>query len=84
MSIAPQAAKTTLAKVLEAAETSSRPAGCVSALTPTRGSGAITSINGLPNPLGAGWRVSIDGGPEREAKRGTGIAIGDTIYLLLK
>jgi hypothetical protein len=84
VSIAPAAAKTTLAKVLEAAEASAQPAGCVSAITPTRGTGAITSINGAPNPPGAGWQVSIDGAAEREAKRATAIAIGDTIYLHLR
>jgi hypothetical protein len=83
VSLAPEATKTTLAKVLEAAQASSRPAGCVSGITPTTGKGAITSINGQPNPPSASWRVSIDGGAEQEAKRGTKIEIGDTIYLRL-
>jgi len=83
VSLAPEATKTTLGRVLEAAESSLRPSGCVTGLTPTTGKGAITSINGAPHPPSANWRVSIDGGAEEEAKRGTKIEIGDTIYLRL-
>jgi hypothetical protein len=83
VSIAPQAVKTTLAKVLEAAETAAKPSGCVSGFTPASGNGPITSIDGAPSPAGPGWSVSIDGGRERPAKRSSPIHVGDTIYLRL-
>jgi hypothetical protein len=83
VSIAPQALKTTLAKVLEAAETAARPSGCVTGFTPASGNGPITSIDGAPSPAHAGWSVSIDGGREKQAKRNSPIHIGDTIYLRL-
>ncbi|HTA12265.1 MAG TPA: prenyltransferase/squalene oxidase repeat-containing protein [Solirubrobacteraceae bacterium] len=83
VSLAPETPTTTLAKVLEAAESASRPAGCVSAITPVTSRGAITSINGAPNPPGADWEVVIDGGAEKRATRATKIEIGDTIYLRL-
>jgi hypothetical protein len=81
VSLTPTSTKVTLASVLEAAETSATPAGCVSGFTPTSGKGAITSIDGSPNPPQASWRVSIDGGAETPATRKTHIGIGDTIYL---
>jgi hypothetical protein len=81
VSITPTSAKTTLASVLEAAEKSATPSGCVSGFTPTSGKGAITSIDGSPSPPAASWQVSIDGGAEQQATRRTPIAIGDTIYL---
>jgi Prenyltransferase and squalene oxidase repeat len=83
VTVTPEATRTTLAKVLEAAESASSPAGCVSALTPTSGKGAITSINGAPSPAEASWEVSIDGGAEKRARRGSSIQIGDTVYLRL-
>jgi hypothetical protein len=81
VNITPTSAKVTLASVLEAAETAATPAGCVSGFTPASGKGAITSIDGSPNPPQASWQVSIDGGPEKQATRKTPIGIGDTIYL---
>jgi hypothetical protein len=81
--ITPQATATTLAKVLEAAESAATPSGCVSAFTPASGNGAITSIDGHPSPPEAKWDVSIDGAAEKQAKRNTAIDIGDTIYLRL-
>jgi Prenyltransferase and squalene oxidase repeat len=81
--ISPQAAKTTLADVLQAAEGSAEPAGCVTGFSPASGAGAITSIDGAPVPPDADWKVSIDGGHEKQAKRNTPIEIGDTIYLRL-
>ena len=83
VTISPQAKKTTLAAVLEAAESSSSPAACVTSFTPLTGAGALTSINGLPSPAAARWKVSIDGGSEKPAKRNTSIEIGDTVYLHL-
>ncbi|HTZ88411.1 MAG TPA: hypothetical protein VMB05_17230, partial [Solirubrobacteraceae bacterium] len=81
--ISPEATKTKLGEVLEAAETASRPAGCVTSFAAVKGKGAITQINGSPEPAGAGWQVSIDGGPAKAAKATTAIHLGDTIYLKL-
>ncbi len=81
--IAPEASKTKLGKVLEAAEKASTPAACVTAFTPTTGKGAITSINGVPSTPAPDWEVSIDGGSEKPAKVTTAIQLGDTIYLRL-
>jgi hypothetical protein len=83
VTITPEATKTTLADVLRAAEVAAAPTGCVTAFTPASGSGAITSIDGAPEPPAADWKVSIDGGVEKQAKRNTTIEIGDTIYLRL-
>jgi hypothetical protein len=80
VAVAAQAATTTLAKTLEAAESASTPK-CVNEFTPTTGNGAITSINGAPKPAQAKWNVSVDGGHETLAKRSRQIHIGDTIYL---
>ncbi|HTQ68153.1 MAG TPA: hypothetical protein VMI13_05630 [Solirubrobacteraceae bacterium] len=57
------------------------PAGCVSALTPSTGKGAITSIDGSPNPPQARWQISIDGGSEAQAKGNKAIGVGDIVYL---
>lgn len=81
VSVTPTSTKVTLANVLEAAETSATPAGCVSGFTPASGTGAITSIDGSPNPPQASWEVSIDGSAEAQATRKTPVGIGDTIYL---
>jgi len=83
VTITPVAATTTLAKVLEAAQSASTPAKCVQEFTPTTGTGSITSIDGLPAPPAAKWNVSVDGGSENVAKRSRTIHIGDTIYLRL-
>ncbi len=83
VTVAPEAKTATLAAVLQAAETAATPAGCVTSFTPSSGSGAITSIDGLPAPPSAKWKISIDGGGEKTAKRNTSIGIGDTIYLRL-
>jgi hypothetical protein len=81
--IAPGTAKTNLGSVLEAAETASTPAKCVTQLSPTTGKGAIVSINDTASSTEPSWLVSIDGGTERQAKRTTVIELGDTIYLRL-
>ncbi len=83
VTITPEATKTTLADVLQAAESAAAPAGCVTSFTPASGLGAITSIDGAPSPPAADWKVSIDGAAEKQAKRNTMIEIGDTIYLRL-
>jgi hypothetical protein len=81
VAVAPKAATTTLALVLEKAIGGTVPSGCVSSLQPTTGTGAITQINGNPEPKVAGWKVSIDGAAAVQAKRSTSIHVGDTIYL---
>jgi hypothetical protein len=81
--IAPEATKTKLEKVLEAAETASSPAGCVTSFVAVKGKGAITQVNGAPQPAEARWQISIDGGAEKTAKATSSIALGDTIYLHL-
>jgi hypothetical protein len=83
VTITPEAATTTLAKVLEAAETASTPAKCVTEFTPSTGKGAVTSIDGLPKPAEAKWNMSVDGSGEALAKRSKRIHAGDTIYLRL-
>jgi hypothetical protein len=81
VSVAPKATTTTLATVLETAKAGSTPSGCVSGLQPTTGTGAITQVNGYPEPKAAAWSVSIDGAAAVQAKRATAIHVGDTIYL---
>jgi hypothetical protein len=81
VSITAAGAKTTLAAVLEAALSASKPAKCVTSLTPASGKGPITSINGSPETPAPSWQVSIDGSAEKPAQRKTPVHIGDTIYL---
>jgi hypothetical protein len=81
VAVAPKAATTTLATVLETAKAGSTPSGCVTGLQPTTGTGAITQVNGYPEPSAAGWKVSIDGAAATQAKRSTAIHVGDTIAL---
>jgi hypothetical protein len=83
VSLAPSTPTSTLAAVLEAAEASSAPSGCVSSFAPASGSGALTQINGSPSPAEAKWDISIDGGKEKAAKRSSKIELGDTISLQL-
>jgi hypothetical protein len=77
VSLAPGAATTTLATVLNAAVAGTTPAGCVTGFEPGSGSGAITKIDGTT----AAWKVSLDGGAKATAERGTVIHVGDTIDL---
>lgn len=83
VSIAPGAAKTKLGAVLEAAESDASPAGCVTSFAAVKGKGAITHINGSPEPAEAGWKVSIDGAAATTATGKTAVHLGDTIYLQL-
>jgi hypothetical protein len=84
VTVAPKAATTTLAVVLGAAVAGTTPASCVTGFLPSSGSGAITQVNGFPKTPEERWYVSIDGGEEKQAKRGTEIRLGDTIYLHFK
>jgi hypothetical protein len=81
VSVAPKEATTTLARVLEAAVSGATPAACVTSFEPESGTGAITQVNGYPSSPEAKWDISIDGGAEAEAKRGSVVELGDTIYL---
>jgi hypothetical protein len=81
VTVSPSAATTTLAAVLQAAESSATPSGCVTSFAPASGGKPITQINGSPTPAAASWRISIDGGKEKRAKRSSKITLGDTIYL---
>jgi hypothetical protein len=81
VSLAPEATTTTLSKVLDAAVNASTPASCVTGYLPASGTGAITQVNGFPVSPEEKWNVVIDGGTKKQAKRGTEIHLGDTIYL---
>jgi hypothetical protein len=80
VTIAPGTAKTTLASVLEAAQSTSTPSGCVASFASAQ-KGAITQINGAPNTPSESWLLSIDGSKEKLAKRNAAVHLGDTIYL---
>ncbi len=77
VSLVPTTTSTKLATVLEAAESAATPAGCVSSFAPASGNGPITSIDGQSGS----WKVSVDGGADKEAKRATTIGVGATLYL---
>jgi hypothetical protein len=81
VSLAPKATTTTLAVVLNGAVAATTPAGCVTGFLPGSGEGAITQVNGYPAVPAEKWKVSIDGGALAQAKRGTVVGVGDTIYL---
>lgn len=81
VSLAPEATTTTLSKVLDAAVKASTPASCVTGYLPASGTGPITQINGFPTSPEERWNIAIDGGSQKQAKRGTEIHLGDTIYL---
>jgi hypothetical protein len=83
VAIAPSGATTTLGAVLQAAETTAKPSGCVSSFLPTSGSGSLTQVNGAPSPAEAKWDVSIDGGTAKAAKLSSKVELGDTISLTL-
>lgn len=79
--ITPTGTTTTLGAVLDAAISSSSPAGCVSALTPSAGGGTITTLNGTANAGSNTWKSRVDGGTAVAANRSTTINLGDTIAL---
>jgi hypothetical protein len=81
VSLAPEAAATTLSKVLDAAVKATTPASCVTGYLPASGTGPITQINGSPASPEEKWNIVIDGGTKVQAKRNTEIHVGDTIYL---
>jgi hypothetical protein len=83
VTVTPSGSTTTLGALLEAAQASSTPSGCVTSVQPTSGKGAITQIDGAPSPAEARWKISVDGGKAKAAKRSTKITVGDTVSLTL-
>jgi Prenyltransferase and squalene oxidase repeat len=71
-----------LAEVLDDAEASSAPADCVAShATEESGSGIrLTSLDGVANTAGYGWRVGVDGSaPQAEVSEPIGF--GDLVFL---
>ncbi|MGW6528599.1 hypothetical protein [Streptomyces venezuelae] len=81
VTLTPTSATTTLGALLDAAQTSAAPTGCVTETTPGTGDGTITSVNGKTNNGSSTWKSSPDGTPAAAASRGTVINAGDTIAL---
>ncbi|MFI1827494.1 hypothetical protein ACH41E_13745 [Streptomyces sp. NPDC020412] len=81
VSFAPTGATTTLGDVLAAAGAAALPAGCVTGVTPSSGSGPITSLNGKANSGSSTWKVSVDGAAYAGAAREKVVNVGDTIAL---
>ncbi|MCM2394096.1 hypothetical protein [Streptomyces albipurpureus] len=77
----PTATTTTLGDVVNAATSAATPAGCVTSVTPSSGSGTITAINGKANSGSNTWKVSVDGSAFAAASRAKVINVGDTIAL---
>lgn len=72
---------TTLGAVLDAAAGAATPSGCVTAVTPSSGTGTITSLNGKANSGTNTWKASVDGSSFTSAARNKVISVGDTIAL---
>ncbi|RMB81079.1 hypothetical protein [Streptomyces shenzhenensis] len=79
VSLTPTGSTTTLGAVLDAATGAATPSGCVTSVTPSSGTGTITSLNGRANSGSNTWKVSIDGSPFATATRSTTVGVGDTI-----
>ncbi|MEV7326142.1 hypothetical protein [Streptomyces sp. NPDC093970] len=79
VALTPTGATTTLGAVLDAAVGSASPAGCVTAVTPSSGTGTITTLNGKANSGSNTWKVGIDGGAFATATRATTVGVGDTV-----
>jgi len=81
VAVTPTGTTTTLGAVLDAAAAAATPSGCVSAVTPSSGTGRLTSLNGKADSGSNTWKVSIDGSSFATATRDKSIAVGDTIAL---
>ncbi|MFJ6934695.1 hypothetical protein [Streptomyces sp. NPDC101132] len=81
VSFTPTGTTTTLGDVLNAATTAATPAGCVTSVTPSSGTGTITAVNGKANSGPNTWKVSVDGSAFAGAARNKVINVGDTIAL---
>lgn len=77
----PTGTTTTLGDVLNAATTAATPAGCVTSVTPSSGTGTVTAVNGKANSGSNTWKVSVDGSAFAGAVRNKVINVGDTIAL---
>ncbi|MFE4337153.1 hypothetical protein ACFRQM_49925 [Streptomyces sp. NPDC056831] len=77
----PTGTTTTLGDVLAAATSGASPAGCVTSVTPSSGTGTITAVNGKTNSGSNTWKASVDGSAFAGALRGKVIHVGDTIAL---
>ncbi|MFE0773604.1 hypothetical protein [Streptomyces sp. NPDC058861] len=77
----PTGTTTTLGAVLAAATSGATPAGCVTSVTPSSGTGAITALNGKANSGANTWKVSVDGSSFAGALREKVINVGDTVAL---
>ncbi|MEU1281605.1 hypothetical protein [Streptomyces sp. NPDC005805] len=81
VALTPTGTTTTLGAVLGAAGSSATPAGCVTSVAPSSGTGTITAVNGKANSGANTWKVSVDGSSFASATRGKVIGVGDTIAL---
>lgn len=81
VSLTPTGATVTLGDVLAAATSAATPSGCVTGVTPSSGTGAITTLNGKANSASGTWKVSVDGSSFAGALREKTIGIGDTLAL---
>ncbi|WUS69012.1 hypothetical protein OG618_36365 [Kitasatospora sp. NBC_01246] len=80
VTLAPTATTATLGDVLDAAATAV-PSGCVTAVTPSSGGGAVTALNGTANSGSSTWKVSLDGTTATAATRATTVHLGDAVSL---
>ncbi len=73
---------TNLRTLLDDAEASSVPAGCVSSFAAQDGAGGIriASLDGVPAGDGWGWQVRVDGAPA-SVESNAPIGFGDLVYL---
>ncbi|AJE43991.1 prenyltransferase/squalene oxidase repeat-containing protein [Streptomyces nodosus] len=79
VALTPTGSTTTLGAVLDAAIGAATPSGCVTGVTPSSGTGTVTSLNGKAGSGSNTWKVSIDGSAFTSAARETTVSVGDTI-----
>ena len=79
VALTPTGTTTTLGAVLDAATSAATPSGCVTGVTPSSGTGTITTLNGKTNSGSNTWKVSVDGASFTGATRQQVINVGDTI-----
>ncbi|MFJ6983741.1 MULTISPECIES: hypothetical protein [unclassified Streptomyces] len=81
VALTPTGTTTTLGAVLDAAVGAATPSGCVTTVTPSSGTGTITSLNGKANSGSSTWKASVDGAAFGTATRQQVVNVGDTIAL---
>ncbi|MFD7528848.1 hypothetical protein ACFV8E_14840 [Streptomyces sp. NPDC059849] len=81
VSFTPTGTTTTLGEVLAAATSGASPAGCVTSVTPSSGTGPVTAVNGRTNSGSNTWKAAVDGSAFDGAVRERAIKVGDTIAL---